>query len=169
MARFEHLRSTPWKPTFDWVTSTLAAARRINVWHEDYPRRVKVTHSVISTFRARKLTGPDGVAAGVPVPNAVLLKLHRDIFRDQPIRGKWRSVSVIVGQHLPPGPAQVPGLMEELQKGYLVRTVEDLIAWYTDFQTIHPFQDGNGRVGGVIVATYSHMLHPDRGWLAPNQ
>ena len=27
----------------------------------------------------------------------------------------------------------------------------------------------NGRVGGVVVATLSHMLHPDLGWYVPCQ
>ena len=48
-------------------------------------------------------------------------------------------------------------------------TVEDLQDWYWDMETIHPFLDGNGRVGGVIVAGFAHARHPEKGWLAPNQ
>lgn len=33
--------------------------------------------------------------------------------------------------------------------------IDDLGRWYSAFQRIHPFSDGNGRVGGAIIAGVS--------------
>ena len=164
---FGHLREQSWHPTFDWKPTPLAAADRINVWHEDYPQRVQATSRVIASFEARKLNG--GPAA-IPISNDLLLQLHRTVFRDEEWAGQWRKVQVRVGEHRPPRPGLVPAYMQELEDTYKgVHTVEDLVSWYTDFETIHPFLDGNGRVGGIVVATFSHLFHPEMGWLAPDQ
>jgi len=76
---------------------------------------------------------------------------------------------VIVGLHRPPRAERVEKLMEELMSLYTISDLDTLVEWYKDFETIHPFQDGNGRVGGVMVAAYSHSLHPDQGWLTVEQ
>ena len=66
-------------------------------------------------------------------------------------------VWVRVGAHVPLPPVRVPVLMEQLEAHYLwaIQNMDHLIDWHNDFQTIHPFRDGNGRVGGIIVAAYS--------------
>lgn len=50
-----------------------------------------------------------------------------------------------------------------------IADIDILREWYIDFQTVHPFPDGNGRTGGIIVAAYSHQMHPLKGWLEPKQ
>jgi fido (protein-threonine AMPylation protein) len=40
--------------------------------------------------------------------------------------------------------------------------------WYAKFQRIHPFRDGNGRIGGIVLAWLT--FNPsDRTMLAPLQ
>ena len=162
---FDHLRIVPWNPTFTWTATTLEAAARINMWHEDYPRRVEATERTLNNLRARTEWGPE---PRLWVDNGLLLRIHRSIFRDQPFAGRWRDVRVTVGRHRPPAPELVEGLMAQLSP-YAFESIEDLETWYMDMETVHPFQDGNGRVGGVVVAAFSHAFEPEKGWMAPNQ
>lgn len=152
---FEHLRKTPWYPTFEWVKTSLACATKINSYHEDYPKYVEATGIALDK-------SPD-------ISNNHLLSIHRLIFSDKSFAGKFRGVDVRVGTHQPPRTFEVMNMMTQLESLYHILTIDDVIEWYKDFETIHPFQDGNGRVGSVIVAEYAHKLYPDKGWLAPNQ
>jgi len=155
---FGNLRETEWNPTFEWVETNLECADKINSYHEDYPKYVEVTKSVL-----------EKVGTGNWILSPQLQAIHQLIFSDQPWAGTWRQVDVRIGLHHPPSVNQVEELMLKLEELYIISDIETLIEWYKDFETIHPFQDGNGRVGGVIVATYAHSLLPDKGWLAPNQ
>lgn len=165
--RFEHLRTTPWSPTFTWMPTVEEAADRINVWHEDYPERV---YRTIEAIKDNAHVASTGVQY---IDDYRLRTAHRQMFKE-PWAGQFRKIDVRVGPHNPPRHGKVATLMQDLFRAYSFKKVADidigfLKAWYTDFETIHPFQDGNGRVGGVIVAAYSHALHPEKGWLAPNQ
>ena len=155
---FQHLRIVPWNPTFKWVDSIAKAADAINLPHEDYPMRIPATHLAIES-------------KVLPMDTKSLHKIHKKVFGDMSFGGKFRDLNVRVGPHVAPNHYQVSALMEELCKVHnpLIQTEEALIDWYTDFETIHPFQDGNGRVGGIVVAQYSHLWFPEKGWMASQQ
>ena len=50
--------------------------------------------------------------------------------------------------------SEVPERMRSLLKGYSSKekvSFEDIVSFHADFESIHPFQDGNGRVGRLIA------------------
>lgn len=73
------------------------------------------------------------------------------------VPGEWRSGQVIVGQHLPPPSKDLPALMEKYCATYNPsrftgeRKIIALIAAHHRFTWIHPFADGNGRVGRLLT------------------
>lgn len=93
----------------------------------------------------------------------VLLKLHKLCFEgSKHFAGKFRDVDVVVRDYL--GNVIHAGVPKEKLHGYL----NDLMRWYkinkkrfkpltlaaimhNQFEHIHPFQDGNGRVGRLLL------------------
>ena len=70
-------------------------------------------------------------------------------------RGIYRSVPVRVGSHIAPQPYMVRPLMEQLLRDNEEWLKENpLIAvskFHLEFETIHPFIDGNGRTGRLLL------------------
>lgn len=166
-------RITPFEPKFVWVASIAEAADYINRPHEDYPDRIKATKEAIEKW-VSAISGFRTYMGHLPKPTNNLLKaIHAYIFHDFPVdqRGEWRKNAVIVGLHRPPHYEMLDKYMDELEQvtPEPFITIEELVDWYIDAETIHPFTDGNGRVGGVVVAVYSHLLFPEKGYMASLQ
>lgn len=68
--------------------------------------------------------------------------------------GEYKGVGNIVGGQATAAPQDVPRLMKELVEKYHRQAslqLEDVIDFHVQFEMIHPFQDGNGRVGRLIM------------------
>lgn len=96
-----------------------------------------------------------------PLSEAIIKDLHKNlkegVFEDRAngyAIGDWKKRANRVSDIQTALPQEVPekihGLLEEYQKIEEV-TLCDIAKFHAKFENIHPFQDGNGRVGRVII------------------
>lgn len=93
------------------------------------------------------------------VTDAEVLKLHRIMageVMDQRKAGQYRTIRVRVGSHVAPSPARVQPMMSELlgwwnKQAANISPILSSAIVHHQFETIHPFADGNGRVGRMLA------------------
>ncbi|CAN5397204.1 Fic family protein [soil metagenome] len=87
-----------------------------------------------------------------------VLRLHRILARqvmDQGEAGKYRTIRVRVGRYTAPPPGRVQPLMSDLLRWWnreakKISPILGSAIVHHQFETIHPFADGNGRAGRML-------------------
>ena len=97
----------------------------------------------------------------VKVTDGLLLIWHKEIFgmTKNDIAGKYRDYLVRVGGYIAPDWQEVKRLMKELisfiNKNKKMNLVELAGRAHYKFESVHPFGDGNGRIGRLLM---NHIL-----------
>ena len=122
-------------------------ARKVNV-REVYEAKnlAKLTESILEKNKSR-------------INIKLILSLHKTLLTniDDNIAGRFRVGKewVRVGNHLGANPQFVPKLIQELVDSYNQNKISyflDAVShFHAEFETIHPFVDGNGRMGRVLI------------------
>lgn len=127
------------------------------------PREIRAIKDYIAEEVRRQGRGPDRIPGmfaawmeaiqaqydGVPLNNWLINRWAHLIEPQYNDEGNWwRRVDVSVGLHNPPTAREVPRLMTRFIEN--VEGMEALEA-YKEFEFIHPFEDGNGRTGKIIL------------------
>ena len=93
----------------------------------------------------------------MPVSEKIVKNIHSLVLMDRPEdRGTYRSIPVrIMGAYKePPQPYLVPVQMEQLLYALAKdkrHPIEQAALFHLDFEGVHPFIDGNGRTGRLIL------------------
>ena len=110
---------------------------------------------------------------------SAVLDLHATVFRGiKPDAGQWRRVNVRIAgvRHVPPRMEKVVALMSDWEESYAKHDMGGAEVFplgarmHFEFESIHPFSDGNGRVGRLLLNLHFlkhnwppvHILPPDR-------
>ena len=99
--------------------------------------------------------------ANAPLSEKLIKQLHfilktgtSDAQKDWFAVGDYKKLPNEVGGSETVLPEDVPSKMKELLSSYNKtenKSLEDIISFHVQFERIHPFQDGNGRIGRLIM------------------
>ncbi|HBV01529.1 MAG TPA: cell filamentation protein Fic [Candidatus Taylorbacteria bacterium] len=120
--------------------------------------------SLREVFEARNLARVIGYlrtkSQETEITREVVLLLHQMLIGgvDDKIAGRFRRPGeyVRVGTHVAPSPEHIERMIESIITEYTsdlsAYFLDKIAKFHLDFETIHPFCDGNGRIGRVLIS-----------------
>jgi Fic family protein len=138
-------------------------ADKVNDWREVANYDAALRHGV------RRLN--DETQSGLPISKRLIQEMHKILMEgvrgDDGTAGEWRTKHVYVGSGqryvAPPPGAVLAECLDSLDRymGGLDDSVDPLVRSYLihyQFEAIHPFRDGNGRIGRLLLALTTYKL-----------
>ena len=131
--------------------------------------QIRTDHEIREIYEAKNLAGAIEYLMDNPekeISVELILKLHKTLLtniRDE-IAGRFRSGKewVRVGTHIGANPEFVNGFMHDLVRNYNSDNgeyfLEKIAYFHAEFENIHPFGDGNGRIGRLLTNEQLDML-----------
>lgn len=131
--------------------------------------QIRTDHEIREIYEAKNLASAIEYLMNNPekeISVDLILNLHKTLLtniRDD-IAGRFRSGRewVRVGTHIGANPEFVNGLMYELVENYNSDTngyfLDKIAYFHAEFENIHPFGDGNGRIGRLLTNEQLDML-----------
>jgi len=119
--------------------------------------------SVREVFEAKNLARVIGYIRNksqeTEISKETILLLHQMLIGgiNDNIAGRFRKKGeyVRVGTHIAPAPEHVEAMIESVLVEYtsdmILYFLDKIAKFHLDFETIHPFNDGNGRIGRVLI------------------
>lgn len=141
---------------------------------------VSKEYSLREVFEAKNLARVteyiEKKASDIVINSEVILFLHNLLIGgiDDNIAGRFRRDGefVRVGSHIAPAPEHIVRMIEVLTNEYTSNHTSDIVnkiaSFHLQFETIHPFCDGNGRIGRVLINLqlqqygYPHIIIRDK-------
>jgi Fic family protein len=121
----------------------------------------------VSNYVSALTHGLDKIRSGFPLSNRLLKEIHAILLSGgrggQKNPGEFRRSQNWIGGtrpgnavFVPPPPNEVPGCIGELElflnnERGIVSALEKAALSHVQFETIHPFLDGNGRLGRLLI------------------
>ncbi len=125
----------------------------------------------VRNYRLALLKGEDLLSPGQPLDTTLLKQLHAILLNSvrghNKMPGAFREHTVYIGKpgntiaeakYVPPGHNEIPELLDNMlnyinnfkHHSTLVKTA----VFHYQFEAIHPFLDGNGRLGRILIPLY---------------
>lgn len=131
--------------------------------------QIRTNHEIREIYEAKNLASAIEYLMANPEKELsveLILKLHKTLLaniRDD-IAGRFRAGHewVRVGTHIGANPEFVNGFMHDLVRNYNSASdeyfLEKIAYFHAEFENIHPFGDGNGRIGRLLTNEQLDML-----------